>query len=53
MREADAVLLLADDAVARIDVPALAKANGWSLSIADAGDHLRFLLEKAPVRPAR
>jgi TusA-related sulfurtransferase len=47
MRECDALLLLADDPVALVDVPALAAAHGWSVQIAQAPDHSRFLLEKA------
>ncbi|HEY1125011.1 MAG TPA: sulfurtransferase TusA family protein [Sphingobium sp.] len=46
MRECDAILLLADDPVALVDVPVLAKANSWSLILMDEGDHHRFQLSK-------
>lgn len=46
MRECDAILLLADDPVALIDVPALAQANGWSLVLSDQGSHHNFQLSK-------
>ncbi|MBO9580531.1 MAG: sulfurtransferase TusA family protein [Sphingobium sp.] len=46
MRECDDILLLADDPVALIDVPALAKANGWALVLLDEGDHHSFQLSK-------
>ena len=48
MRECDAILLLADDPVARIDVPALAEANGWTLIQMDEADHSGFELSKTP-----
>ncbi len=46
MRECDAILLLADDPVALIDVPALAAANGWSFVLRDQGSHHDFQLSK-------
>jgi tRNA 2-thiouridine synthesizing protein A len=46
MREGDAIVLLADDPVALTDVPALAQANGWGLSLSDEGLHHRFQLSK-------
>jgi len=46
MRECDDILLLADDPVALVDVPALAKANDWALVLLDEGDHQRFRLSK-------
>ena len=46
MRECNAIQLLADDPVALIDVPALAKANGWSLVLLDQGSHHNFQLSK-------
>lgn len=46
MRECDAIHLFADDPVALIDVPALAKANGWSLVLSDQGNHHVFQLSK-------
>jgi tRNA 2-thiouridine synthesizing protein A len=47
MREGDAFELLADDPVALVDVPALAQANGWSLTIDDCENFSRFCLQKA------
>ena len=44
MREHGAILLLADDPVARIDVPALAAANGWAIDVTETGDHVEFRL---------
>ena len=44
MREARDVILLADDPVALVDVPALAAANGWALNITDERVHHRFEL---------
>lgn len=46
MRSHDAILLLADDPVARTDVPALAQAHGWSADMTDQADHVRFELRK-------
>ena len=46
MREADEIVLLADDPVALIDVPALARSNGWILRLSDEGHHSRFHLRK-------
>lgn len=46
MRECEQILLLADDPVALIDVPALAEANSWALILTDEGDHHRFRLSK-------
>lgn len=48
MRSNEAFVLLADDPVARIDVPALAQANGWSVALVEADGHSRFALNKAP-----
>lgn len=48
MRECDEILLLADDPVARTDVPALAQAHGWTLDLLEEGDHQRFQLSKTP-----
>lgn len=50
MREADTVLLLADDPVALADVPALAQAHGWHVETDDAGPDFVFRLAKAPAR---
>lgn len=47
MREVDEILLLADDPVALTDVPALAKARGWSLDVAEEDSHSRFQLSKS------
>jgi tRNA 2-thiouridine synthesizing protein A len=46
MREADEILLLADDPVALTDVPALAKAHGWAIELADEDGHSQFKLSK-------
>jgi len=46
MRECEAILLLADDPVALIDVPALAEAHGWSLVSSNRGSHHDFQLSK-------
>ena len=47
MREADAVLLLADDPVALIDVPALAQAHGWTIDVREQTDHAEYHLSKS------
>jgi len=47
MREADAILLLADDPVALTDVPALALANGWAITVREQADHAEYHLRKA------
>jgi len=46
MRETGEIILLADDPVALIDVPALAASNDWSLVQTDEGNHSRFHLQK-------
>jgi tRNA 2-thiouridine synthesizing protein A len=46
MRDADAILLLADDPVARTDVPALARARGWTSCTQDADGHVLYRLDK-------
>ncbi len=46
MRECDALVLLADDPVALIDVPALAANHGWSALVDEEEDHYRFGLSK-------
>lgn len=46
MREADAILLLADDPVALTDVPALARANGWTIAVHEQADHAEYHLHK-------
>ena len=46
MREHDAVVLLADDPVARTDVPALAQANGWQVDMEERAGHAFFHLRK-------
>jgi len=46
MRTRDAILLLADDPVARIDLPALAQAQLWSISVEYHADHDAFHLRK-------
>jgi len=46
MREHGAILLLADDPVARTDVPALADARNWSIFVEHRADHDAYLLRK-------
>ena len=46
MRDQEAVLLLADDPVALIDVPALAAAHGWRVELRALPGHAEFLLTK-------
>jgi len=46
MRAHDAVLLLADDPVARIDVPALAAERHWSILVEHHADHDAYHLRK-------
>jgi tRNA 2-thiouridine synthesizing protein A len=46
MRQHDEIVLLADDPVALVDIPALARSNGWSFSLSDEGGHHRFRLSK-------
>jgi len=46
MREQEAIVLLADDPVALVDVPALAEAHGWALEIEEAAAHSRFALSR-------
>ncbi len=53
MREGNAVVLLADDPVARTDVPALAQIHGWSLKTAEADDHVRYHLARTVQEPGR
>ncbi len=47
MREAREVVLLTDDPVALVDVPALAVTNGWALNITDEGVYHRFQLSNS------
>ena len=54
MREADTVFLLADDPVARTDVPALAHAHGWHVEMDEIGpESFVFRLVRAPQTGAR
>jgi tRNA 2-thiouridine synthesizing protein A len=46
MRDQEAVLLLADDPVALIDVPALAAVHGWRVDLRELPGHAEFLLTK-------
>lgn len=46
MREADAVLLLADDPVALTDVPALAQAHGWAIDVREVAGHAEYHLQR-------
>ncbi|MBT2187054.1 sulfurtransferase TusA family protein [Sphingobium nicotianae] len=47
MREHGAILLLADDPVALIDVPALAKASGWEIEVREADGYAEFHLRRS------
>ena len=53
MREHQAVLLLADDPVAKVDVPALAQANGWAISVRDGPEHAEYQLSRGNDREDR
>lgn len=44
MRETDEILLLADDPVARTDVPALAQARNWSVTVEHHAGHDAYML---------
>jgi tRNA 2-thiouridine synthesizing protein A len=46
MRETDEIILLADDPVALIDVPALARSNGWMLDVREHAAHTEYRLKK-------
>jgi len=48
MRDCGAITLLADDPVALIDVPALARAQGWRVHVREEGCFQRYMLEIAP-----
>ena len=47
MREAEAILLLADDPVALTDVPALANANGWVINLREHANYVEYHLHKS------
>lgn len=47
MRECNALILLADDPVALIDLPALAASHGWSALVDEEEQHYRFSLSKS------
>lgn len=47
MRETDAILLLADDPVALTDVPALAEANSWAITVREQADHAEYHLHRS------
>jgi TusA-related sulfurtransferase len=47
MREDGEILLLADDPVALVDVPVLARANGWALDVQEHADHTEYHLRQA------
>jgi tRNA 2-thiouridine synthesizing protein A len=53
MREVDAVLILADDPVALIDIPALAQANDWTIEIVERDAHAEYRLQKSIIGPSR
>ena len=44
MRRFEAVHLLADDPVAKVDIPALAIANGWVLEMTHGANHSDYIL---------
>ncbi len=44
MRDHGAILLLADDPVALVDVPALAATHGWSIEVREADSHAEYRL---------
>jgi len=46
MREQGAVLVLSDDRVALTDMPALAAAHGWAISVREHDGHAEFVLKK-------
>lgn len=46
MRGHDAILLLADDPVARVDLPLLAAERNWSVSVEHDADHDIYHLRK-------
>jgi len=47
MRETDAILLLADDPVALTDVPALAEAHSWAITVREQADHAEYYLHRS------
>ncbi|MBN8831561.1 MAG: sulfurtransferase TusA family protein [Sphingomonadales bacterium] len=46
MREHADILLLSDDQVARTDVPALAAAQGWTVTLRQGPDHDEYRLSR-------
>jgi TusA-related sulfurtransferase len=50
MREQGEIVLLADDPVALIDIPALARAHGWTLSLQERAGHAEFHLRRSSAR---
>ena len=47
MRGSEAVHLLADDPVAKVDIPALAAAHGWALEMTHGASHSDYILCRA------
>ena len=46
MRSFEAVHLLADDPVAKVDIPALATAHGWTLETVHGESHSDYILRQ-------
>lgn len=46
MRHETRIILVADDPVARRDVPELAAANGWSCQLEDQAETTRYTLSR-------
>jgi TusA-related sulfurtransferase len=46
MREGAAFTVIADDPIARTDIPALAKATGWQCNIVETAGEMRFILHR-------
>ncbi len=44
MRDSQCIHLLADDPVAKVDIPALATAHGWALETTHGDSHSDYIL---------
>lgn len=44
MRDQTSIHLLADDPVAKVDIPALASAHGWALEMSHSKSHSDYIL---------
>jgi len=44
MRGFEAVHVLADDPVAKVDIPVLATAHGWALEVTHGASHSDYIL---------